>query len=64
MLGALSAALSYDFFFTRPFNSLRIESGRQVLTVVLLLLAGLVASSGGDADRVALAAAAHELASC
>jgi K+-sensing histidine kinase KdpD len=60
VLAALSAALSYDFFFTTPFNTLRIDSGKQVLTVVLLFLAGLVASSGGRAGRRSAARSREE----
>lgn len=38
---ALSAALSYNFFHTRPIHTLRIASGRDVLTVVLLAVTGV-----------------------
>lgn len=51
LLGALSAALSYDFFFTTPYNTLRIDSADQVVTVVLLFAGGLLASVGGRASR-------------
>lgn len=38
---AFTAALSYDFFHTRPYLSLTIDSGDDVETTVLLLLVGL-----------------------
>lgn len=43
VVGAISAALSFDFFHTRPFNSLSINSADDVETTVLLVIAGLVA---------------------
>jgi hypothetical protein len=53
------AALSYNFFHTEPRHSLRITDARDVLTVVLLALVGLVVgelaqrwrASRSDADR-------------
>jgi hypothetical protein len=41
-LAAVSAALSYAFFFTKPYLSLRINDGDDLLTTVLLLVIGLV----------------------
>ncbi|MCE9623024.1 MAG: DUF4118 domain-containing protein [Actinomycetia bacterium] len=38
---AIAAALSFNFFYTKPYLTLRIHSGRDVLTVGLLLGAGL-----------------------
>ena len=38
---AIAAALSFNFFYTKPYLTLRIHSGRDVLTVGLLLAAGL-----------------------
>lgn len=40
-LSAIIAALSYEFFFTRPFNSLRIDSADDVETTLILLAIGL-----------------------
>jgi hypothetical protein len=50
-LSALSAALTYNFFFTTPFRTLKIDSAEQVVTVVLLFAAGLLASLGGRVAR-------------
>jgi K+-sensing histidine kinase KdpD len=41
-LAAVTAALSFDFFLTRPYLSLNIESADDVETTVLLLLVGLI----------------------
>jgi hypothetical protein len=41
-LTAISAALSYNFFFTRPYQSLHINDTKDVVTVLLLLGVGLV----------------------
>ena len=60
LLSSLSAALSYNWFFTTPYYTLRIDSARQVLTVVLLFAAGLLASLGGRASRRAGAQAREE----
>src|SRR5512132_4422054 len=51
LVSALSAALSYDFFLTTPYHSLRIDSIAQVITVALLFGTGLVASLAGRARR-------------
>lgn len=51
MVAALSAALSYNWFFTTPYYTLRIDSVHQVVTVLLLFATGLVASLGGRASR-------------
>jgi Domain of unknown function (DUF4118) len=51
VLSALSAALAYNFFFTTPYRTLRIDSAEQVVTVVLLFAAGLLASAGGRVAR-------------
>jgi hypothetical protein len=42
-VAALTAALSFDYFFTRPYYSLRIAARDDVETTVLLLAVGLVA---------------------
>jgi Domain of unknown function (DUF4118) len=41
-LAAVMAALSYEFFFTKPYLSLRISDGEDAVTTVLLLVIGLV----------------------
>lgn len=41
-VGAIIAALSFEFFFTRPYLSLRIDSADDVETTVILLVIGLV----------------------
>jgi K+-sensing histidine kinase KdpD len=51
LVAALSAALSYNWFFTTPYYTLRIDSVSQVVTVVLLFAAGMLASLGGRARR-------------
>ena len=55
LVSSLSAALSYNFFFTTPYYTLRIDSAGQVITVVLLFAGGLLASLGGRAGRRASA---------
>ena len=59
---SVSAALSYNWFFTTPYHTLRIDSADQILTVVLLFAAGFLASLGGRASRMAGAAAREEAA--
>jgi hypothetical protein len=41
-LGAVVAAMSYDFFFTRPYQSLKIDNANDLETTLLLLAIGLV----------------------
>ncbi|MGZ4773384.1 MAG: DUF4118 domain-containing protein [Ilumatobacteraceae bacterium] len=41
---SFSAAVSFDFFLTRPFNSFRITGSNDVQTTVLLVLIGVIAS--------------------
>jgi K+-sensing histidine kinase KdpD len=41
-VAAISAALAFDFFYTRPYGSLTITRGRDVETAVLLLVVGLI----------------------
>jgi K+-sensing histidine kinase KdpD len=60
LVSSLSAALSYNFFFTTPYYTLRIDSGSQVITVILLFAGGLLASLGGRAGRRAGAQAREE----
>jgi K+-sensing histidine kinase KdpD len=60
LASSLSAALAYTWFFTTPYETLRIDSAEQVATVVLLFLAGGVASLGGRATRRARVEAREE----
>jgi K+-sensing histidine kinase KdpD len=60
LTASLSAALAYNWFFTTPYETLRIDSAEQVATVVLLFLAGLMASLGGRATRRARVEAREE----
>lgn len=41
-LTAVVAAMSYDFFFTHPYQSLKIDDSDDILTTLLLLVIGLV----------------------
>src|SRR6476659_7848817 len=41
VVSALTAAVSFDFFYTQPYNSLKINSAADVETTILLLLVGL-----------------------
>jgi len=41
-LSAVVAAMSYDFFFTKPYQSLKIENANDLGTTLLLLAIGLV----------------------
>jgi hypothetical protein len=53
--GAIAAVIStmfYDFFFTRPYQSLKIDRSEDIITTVLLLVIGLlVAELMGFAQR-------------
>ena len=62
IVAAVSAALAYNFFFTTPYETLQIDSWGQVTTVMLLFVAGLLASLGGRAGRRAKAEAREEAA--
>jgi K+-sensing histidine kinase KdpD len=62
LASSLSAALAYNYFFTTPYETLRIDSSEQVITVVLLFVAGLIASLGGRATRRASVEAREEAA--
>jgi K+-sensing histidine kinase KdpD len=57
---SLAAALAYNWFFTTPYETLQIDSAEQVATVVLLFVAGLLASLGGRATRRARVEAREE----
>ena len=60
LASSLSAALAYNWFFTTPYETLRIDSAEQVATVALLFVAGLLASLGGRATRRARVEAREE----
>jgi K+-sensing histidine kinase KdpD len=62
LASSLSAALAYNYFFTTPYQTLRIDSWEQVTTVVLLFVAGVIASLGGRASRRASVEAREEAA--
>jgi hypothetical protein len=62
LASSLSAALAYTYFFTTPYQTLRIDSWEQVTTVVLLFVAGIIASLGGRVSRRASVAAREEAA--
>ena len=50
---AVVAALSFNFVHTKPYGSLRIDDGRDMLTVGLLLFVGIVVSWIGEWRRSA-----------
>lgn len=59
---ALAAALSFDFFLTKPYGSLAIKSSQDVVTTLLLFLVGVVVGQFANArwrehDRVEAGAA-------
>jgi K+-sensing histidine kinase KdpD len=57
MVAALSAALAYDYFLTTPYHTLVIDTLAQVVTVALLVAAGIVVSVGGRVRRRSAAVA-------
>ena len=57
VVGALSAALSYDLFLTVPYGSFKIEHGDDVETTVLLAVIGLIAGELVERARRSEAAA-------
>jgi len=46
-LSAVIAAMSFDFFHTQPYNSLKINSGDDIQTTVILLVIGVVVGEMG-----------------
>jgi hypothetical protein len=42
VVAAASAALSFDFFFTKPYGSLSISSAQELETAILMLVCGLI----------------------
>jgi two-component system sensor histidine kinase KdpD len=60
MSGAVGAALAYNYFFTAPYRTLLIHDPGDVVTVGVLLLAGLITSHLASSVRAqARLAAAH-----
>jgi len=60
LLAGTAAALAYNFFFTAPFHSFRIDRVADIVTVVVLLLVALVTSRLAAGIRTqARIAAAH-----
>jgi K+-sensing histidine kinase KdpD len=47
LLGALVAALSFDFFFTEPYLRLVIDDPQDIITTVLLFAAGIATAELG-----------------
>jgi Domain of unknown function (DUF4118) len=58
-IGAVVAALSFDFFFTKPYLSLTIDSRDDVETALLLLVVGVSVGALAGRARDARAAAKH-----
>jgi uncharacterized protein DUF4118 len=57
VVGALTGALSYDFFLTEPYGSFKIERSDDIETVVVLGLIGLIAGELVERARRSEAAA-------
>ena len=59
LLAGLAAALAYNFFFTEPVHTLRIDRGADVVTVAVLLIVALVTSklAAGIREQARIAAA-------
>ena len=53
IITALAAAASFDFFHTRPYLSMTIDSRDDIETTVLLLVAGILAGTLGARERLA-----------
>jgi len=52
VIAAISAALAFDDFFTRPYGSLSISSARDVETTALLLVGGLIVGQLSARNRL------------
>ena len=50
-LSAIAAALCFDFFFTQPYQSLRIASGNDIASIVVLLIVALISAEVGIRAR-------------
>jgi K+-sensing histidine kinase KdpD len=57
VIGAVTAALSYDFFLTKPYVSFSVERGDDIETVVVLGIIGLIAGELVERARRSEAAA-------
>ena len=59
LLAGIAAALAYNFFFTEPIHTFRMDRVTDVVTVIVLLLVALVTSklASGIRDQARLAAA-------
>ena len=51
MITALAAVVSFDFFHTRPYLSLAIDSRDDIETTILLLIAGLIVGTLASSGR-------------
>jgi hypothetical protein len=58
-ISAVIAAMAYDFFFTRPYQSLKIDRSDDIQTTVLLLVIGLVVAELVTYSRRHRATSAH-----
>ncbi len=59
---ALAAAASFNFFFTRPYGSLRIHDRHDIATVILLVVLGAVVATVAEwRRRASSASSAHRL---
>jgi len=50
-LSAVAAALCFDFFFTQPYQSLRISSGNDIASIVVLLIVAFISAEVGIRAR-------------
>ena len=57
---AVAAAIAYDYFHTKPYNSLRVNAARDVVTMGLLLFIGLIVSEASARRRRARAIAGRQ----
>lgn len=48
LIGAIVAAISFDFFFTEPYLRLVINDRRDIITAALLLVTGIATSELGN----------------
>ena len=56
-VAALVSVMSFDFFLTRPYLSMRIDSADDIEAAVLLLVVGLIVGTVAARERRALVAA-------
>jgi K+-sensing histidine kinase KdpD len=50
-ISAVAAALCFDFFFTQPYESLRIQSGNDIASLVVLLIVAFISAEVGIRAR-------------